>query len=108
MKPETLAARGAHPIDPTTGALVPPIHTSTTFARRPDYGLHGTAMYARDDAPTFLPAEELLARLEATRARLEATEDPEQAIEVLAELSDLAKQVEAELQQARREAGAGA
>jgi exonuclease VII small subunit len=53
-------------------------------------------------------AEELLGRLEAARARLEQTEDPEQAIEILAELSDLAKQVEAELQRARRQAGAGA
>jgi cystathionine gamma-synthase len=64
VKPETLAARGVHPIDPTTGALVPPIHTSTTFARDRDYRLVGTAMYARDDAPSFAPAEELLARLE--------------------------------------------
>ena len=64
VKPETLAARGVHPIDPATGALVPPIHTSTTFARRPDYSLVGTAIYARDEAPTFLPAEELLAQLE--------------------------------------------
>lgn len=53
-------------------------------------------------------AEALLAKLEATRSRLEATDDPEQAIEILAELSDLAKQVEAELQRARRQAGAGA
>ena len=53
-------------------------------------------------------AEELLERLEAARARLEATEDPERAIEILAELSELAKQVEAELQRARRQAGAGA
>jgi exonuclease VII small subunit len=53
-------------------------------------------------------AEELLGRLEAARARLEQTEDPEQAIEILAELSDLAKQVEGELQRARRQAGAGA
>lgn len=53
-------------------------------------------------------AEALLARLEATRVRLEATDDPEQAIEILAELSELAKQVEAELQRARRQAGAGA
>ncbi len=52
-------------------------------------------------------AEALLARLESTRARLEATDDPEQAIEILAELSELAKQVEAELQRARRQAGAG-
>ena len=53
-------------------------------------------------------AEELLSRLEATRARLADTNDPEQAIEILGELSDLAKQVEAELQRARRQAGAGA
>jgi hypothetical protein len=53
-------------------------------------------------------AEELLGRLEAARARLEQTDDPEQAIEILAELSELAKQVEAELQRARRQAGAGA
>ena len=36
-------------------------------------------------------AEELLARLEAARQRLEGTEDPEVAIEILQELSDLAK-----------------
>jgi hypothetical protein len=53
-------------------------------------------------------AEELLGRLEAARTRLEQTEDAEQAIEILAELSDLAKQVEGELQRARRQAGAGA
>jgi len=46
-------------------------------------------------------AEELLARLEAARTRLEATDDPDQAIEVLQELSELAKQIEVELQRAR-------
>jgi hypothetical protein len=53
-------------------------------------------------------AEELLERLEAARARLEETDDPERAIEILGELSELAKQVEQELQRARRQAGAGA
>ena len=47
-------------------------------------------------------AEELLNRLEAARARLEQTDDPEQAIEVLQELAELAKEIEAELQRARR------
>ena len=51
-------------------------------------------------------AEELLEKLEAARARLESTEDPETAIEVLAELSDLAREVEAELTRAKREADA--
>ena len=49
-------------------------------------------------------AEELLERLEETRARLEATADPDQAIDVLTELAEIAKQVEAEIEQARREA----
>jgi exonuclease VII small subunit len=53
-------------------------------------------------------AEELLARLEAARERLESTDDPDQAIEVLQELSDLAKQIEVELQAARRAAEADA
>jgi hypothetical protein len=47
-------------------------------------------------------AEELLARLEEARARLEQTAEPDQAIEVLQELADLAKEIEAELQRARR------
>jgi len=48
--------------------------------------------------------DELLARLESARSRLEATEDPDQAIEILQELAELAKDVEAELQRARRAA----
>jgi hypothetical protein len=50
-------------------------------------------------------AEDLLERLERTRVRLEETQDPEAAIDILGELADIAKQVEAELEQARRESG---
>ena len=53
-------------------------------------------------------AEDLLARLEAARARLESTDDPDQAIEVLQELAELAREIEAELQRARRAAEADA
>jgi hypothetical protein len=49
-------------------------------------------------------AEHLLARLEAARVRLEETQDPDQAIEILQELAELAKEVEAELQRAKRAA----
>jgi hypothetical protein len=49
-------------------------------------------------------AENLLARLEAARARLDDTQDPDQAIEILQELAELAKEVEAELQRAKRAA----
>jgi hypothetical protein len=54
-------------------------------------------------------AEELLERLKATRDELErlaAAEDAESAVEVLAELADLAKEVEAELTKARARADA--
>jgi hypothetical protein len=49
-------------------------------------------------------AENLLARLEAARARLDETQDPDQAIEILQELADLAKEIEGELQRAKRAA----
>jgi hypothetical protein len=49
-------------------------------------------------------ASGLLAQVEALRERLDGTEDPEQAIEILQELSDLAKQVDAEIERARRAA----
>ena len=54
-------------------------------------------------------AEELLAQLEEARAdleRLSESEDVDGAIEALTRLSELAKEVEAELQRARREADA--
>jgi exonuclease VII small subunit len=49
-------------------------------------------------------AEGLLDRLEQSRARLESTTDPDEAIEVLQELAEIAKEVESQLQQAKREA----
>ena len=51
-------------------------------------------------------AEELLERLERARKNLEQTQDPEQAIEILTELAEIAKQVEQELGQAKRAADA--
>jgi hypothetical protein len=56
-------------------------------------------------------AEELLGRLEETRAELERlaeAENAEAAIDVLTELADIARQVEAELARARRESDARA
>jgi hypothetical protein len=48
--------------------------------------------------------EDLLARLEAARGRLDETQDPDRAIDILQELADLAKEAEAELQRAKRAA----
>jgi hypothetical protein len=53
--------------------------------------------------------EELHERLLAARAQLDALaerDDPDAAVDVLAELSELAKEVEAELQRARTRADA--
>jgi len=58
-------------------------------------------------------AEELLARLEAARTELEQLSEqedasPERALEILNELSELAKAVEEELDRAKRAAEADA
>jgi hypothetical protein len=46
----------------------------------------------------------LLDRLESARAELEQTEDADRAVAILQELAELAKQVQAEVEKARREA----
>ena len=48
-------------------------------------------------------AEELLARLEAAREKLERTEDTEAAIDLLDEIPQLAREAHAELERAKRE-----
>ena len=56
-------------------------------------------------------AEALLEQLDATRAELEALDEddnPDKAIDILARLSEIAKEVEAELARAKREAEADA
>ena len=56
-------------------------------------------------------AEELLARLEKARAELEQlnqAEDAERALDILGELAELSKAIEAELQRAKREAESSA
>ena len=52
-------------------------------------------------------AEGLLERLERSRQELESTQDPDRAIEILSELAEIAKEVEAELERAKKEAEAG-
>jgi hypothetical protein len=47
--------------------------------------------------------QELLQRLEATLADLESTEDSEQAVERLGDMAELAREVRAEVDRARRE-----
>ena len=48
-------------------------------------------------------AEELLTRLEAARAQLEQTEDPDAALELLDEIARLAREAHAEIERAKQE-----
>ena len=66
---ETLLAQGGHFIDPGTGAIVPPIHPSTTYARNERYELIGYG-YSRSGNPTCTQVEEVLARLEGAEEAL--------------------------------------
>jgi hypothetical protein len=52
--------------------------------------------------------QELLEKVEAARAELESADDPERAVQILQELADLAKEVQAEVERARRDADASA
>ncbi len=68
LKPATLAAQALGWVEPTTRAVVAPIHVSTTYERDPSYGPGRS--YARADNPTFDQAEALLTALEGGRASL--------------------------------------
>jgi cystathionine gamma-synthase len=69
-KPSTLAAQAMGWVDPTTRAVIPPIHTATTFIRDPDNQYRSGRSYARADNPTFDHAEALLGALEGGAACL--------------------------------------
>ena len=66
---ETLLTQAGHYIDPETGAIVPPIHPSTTYARDERYELQGFE-YSRIANPTGRRVEEVLARLEGAEDAL--------------------------------------
>ncbi len=50
--------------DTTTGAVAPPLHLSTTFARGDDYSLPDDFIYARYGSPTLRRAERVLQQLD--------------------------------------------
>ncbi len=64
MHIETIAIHAGKEIDPTTGAVMPPIHLSTTFERASDGSYPGGYSYIRADNPTRRALEDLLVALE--------------------------------------------
>ncbi|MBD2700434.1 aminotransferase class V-fold PLP-dependent enzyme [Spirosoma sp. BT702] len=61
---DTLALRATHQPDTTTGAVVPPIHLSTTYARNEANELPANYIYTRTNNPTREALEKALAVLE--------------------------------------------
>ena len=61
--PRTRAVRAGLESDPTTGAVVPPIHLSSTFAF-PSFGVKGRYDYSRSGNPTRDLLAEAVADLE--------------------------------------------
>jgi cystathionine gamma-synthase len=70
MQLETLAIHAGHAADPATGAVMPPLHLSTTFERTRDGGYPAGFVYARSDNPNRRAVEECLAALEGGGAAL--------------------------------------
>jgi len=63
-RPATKAAQGLGWTCEATGALIPPLHVSTTFARDEHYEKPDERGYTRDDSPAVEQAECVLADLE--------------------------------------------
>src|SRR4051812_46636246 len=64
MHIDTLAVHAGRAVDPSTGAVSPPIHLSTTFERDADGGFSRGFQYIRDDNPNRRSLETCMAALE--------------------------------------------
>src|SRR4029453_10099125 len=60
----TLAAQALGAVEPTTRAVVPPLHVATTFIRDPDNQYRSGYSYGRPDNATVRQAEGVIAMLE--------------------------------------------
>jgi cystathionine gamma-synthase len=67
-KPRTIAAQALGLVEPTTKAVVPPLHLATTFVRDPDNQYRAGYAYGRPDNATTRHAEAVLAALEQAHA----------------------------------------
>lgn len=70
LRPRTLLAQALGTGDPSTKALVAPIHMSATYLRDPDNGYSCGYVYGRPDNPSVQQAEALLAALERAEAAM--------------------------------------
>ena len=64
LRPETIAAHALRAVDEATGAVVPPIYLSSTYARDENYQPKLKENYIRSGNPTLWQTEEAIAALE--------------------------------------------
>jgi cystathionine gamma-synthase len=64
---DTLAVHAGQEFDPTTGAVIPPVHFSSTYAQDGIGGLRGGYEYGRSGNPTRTALETQLAAIEGGR-----------------------------------------
>ena len=64
LRPETIAAHTLKAIDEATGAITPPLYTSSTYARDESYTPRLKENYIRNGNPTLWHAEAAIAALE--------------------------------------------
>src|SRR5262249_59772461 len=70
LTPRTLAAQSLGAIEPTTQAVVPPLHVATTFIRDPDNQYRSGYAYGRPDNATVRHTEAVIAALEGAHEGL--------------------------------------
>ncbi|MEV9386212.1 PLP-dependent transferase, partial [Klebsiella variicola] len=61
---DSLAVHAGQAFDPTTGAVIPPVHLSTTYAQDGIRGLRGGYEYGRSGNPPRTALETQIAALE--------------------------------------------
>ncbi|PYU47896.1 MAG: cystathionine gamma-synthase [Acidobacteria bacterium] len=108
MRLETIAVRAGAEIDPTTGALAPPLHLSTTFEHGPaSEAIHGF-LYVREKNPPQLRLEAALRDLEGGLAAvvfssntkliwIETPSNPLMKVLDIAAIGRIARQADAQL-----------
>ena len=70
MKPDTIVAQALDTIEPTTKAIVPPVHMATTYLRDADNQYRSGRVYVRADNPAYDLPEQVITALEGGKETL--------------------------------------
>ncbi len=70
LSPQTKAAQALHMLDEASGAVVPAMHSASTFARDEDYNLREGFIYSRYGSPTTAQGEQIIGELEGGESLL--------------------------------------